>query len=162
MLDKNRQVLQEWFMSNMPDDNMLWKNAFKDQVLFVRDYLMPILGDDYSFDIPSTHRSKSINLPVYRFVTKNYTCIMRENFYGWMVSISSLKNINDKLLSPLCLPDLKISSCYCEGFSEEWVFDSFKNNKREFTTPIQNNHKLYTFLYILNVMSSKNFDLLEN
>jgi len=61
-----------------------------------------------------------------------YEIIMRNNFYDWKISINSNKEI---IINPKGLfnPSEKISSIYCEGFKEEWVFDCYNNNQKNFT-----------------------------
>jgi hypothetical protein len=62
--------LHEWFLANMPDGQLMYCEAMKQQVMFVRDKLAGILArayDEYKkrFTVSGTHRSKSVVLPVY-------------------------------------------------------------------------------------------------
>ncbi len=85
------QTIREWIPLNQPTDEMSWKAAFENQVYFVRDILAPLLarnGEEYRnlIKVCSTHRSKSIVLPVYHLFLmvgeQTVECWMRDNFYN--------------------------------------------------------------------------------
>lgn len=130
--------LQKWLTENQPKPEMLWKGAFGQQAI-----LFNFIADFYCLDlfVVSTHRSKSIDLPVVYIPIKDHTeLIIRDNFHDQAVSITTTIN-------PLDLPTIlaenpskeKISSCYCEGFKDEWCFDTYEkaqastDNERAFT-----------------------------
>ena len=87
--EKFYPLLLQWMRSSEIDDSMCWKNAAERQMCFVRDVLCTNLLKVPVF-VVSTHMSKSILLPVYRFRLQNGIIVTaRENFYGWSVSIKS-------------------------------------------------------------------------
>ena len=153
--EKAYPLLLEWMCSTPEiDDKMLWKKAALNQMVFVRDELCT-----YFLHVPvfvvSTHRSKSITLPVYKFELDNgIVAIMRENFYGWVVSLKSP--------FPITLPEDivrsdggdDISSCYCEGFSEDWCYPFYTKDCRMSTFRVSDNYKLFTLFYILNKLEN--------
>ena len=154
-----KKKLQEWFMDNIPEDKMLWKNAMADQVIFIRDKIyraFPIkTKEDYSkfkeaLSVISTHTSKSVVLPVYNIYWGGITFILRENFYDWKVSVISSKPI-DIDFKPFRLfdPEKQISPVYCEGFMDEWVFGPYTNNNKKFTIEIQDDFDLFCFFKIM-------------
>ena len=68
------------------NSNLLWKKKAEEQLIFVRDTIGALVKSPIF--IVSTHYSKSCLLPVYGFMLPNgIRVIMRENFYGWVVSM---------------------------------------------------------------------------
>ena len=66
-------VLQEWISEQLVRDEMLWKGAYASQMMFLRDRVQFLIGAGLPFGesanlarVISTHRSKSIDLPVVR------------------------------------------------------------------------------------------------
>jgi hypothetical protein len=156
---KMNTPLQEWFMANLPNDEMLWKKGMERQVIFIRDTItkaFPLKSYEEfkafkdSIMVISTHTSKSISLPVYELNWKGFIFVLRYNFYDWKVSCDCpmLLDIDFKSLN-LFKVDAVINPVYCEGFSEFWVYDSYQNNKQKFTVEIQSYYDLYCFFKIL-------------
>lgn len=96
--------LQKWFNDNMPDDNLIYGNGMKDQVMWVRDHFAYMVwrsfrkefdakGDDYdvheekfkTLTVTSTHTSKSVLLPVYEFNMFGTVIKLRGNFHDWCI-----------------------------------------------------------------------------
>ena len=149
------KFLLEW-MREQPeiDDKMIFKNAAIHQMCFIRDTVCA-----YFLHVPvfvnSTHRSKSLTLPVYRFRLNNgIVVICRENFYGWVVSINSPFNIS----IPEDLTDTKedMSPQFCEGFHFDQCYPFATKNFRLSTLDISDNYKFYTLMYFLNKMDDTN------
>ena len=160
--EKSYPLLLQWMRSQEIDDKMLWKKAAINQECFVRDVLTQGLLKVPVF-VVSTHMSKSVRLPVYRFRIQNGIVVtMRENFYGWVVS---LKNP-----FPVDLPeDLvggdgaghneDITSCYCEGFKEDWVYPYGTKGVRLTTFRVEGDYRLYALMRELNMHpAEKNAD----
>jgi len=150
--------LQDWIMGNIPEDKMLWKDSMEKQVLFIRDTLyqaFPIKTREEfnqfkdSLMVISEHASKSINLPVYRVSWKGMVCILRNNFYDWKVSVRSAKKISVDLSLYGFKTKEEVTHGYCEGFKAEWVYDSYENNKEQFTIKISNDYQLFCFFKLL-------------
>ncbi|MFB5622471.1 MAG: hypothetical protein ACE5RH_00580 [Nitrosarchaeum sp.] len=149
--------LQEWINHNEPKNEMLWKDAFYDQVLFIRDKIPSIFATSYeeyeliknNIEVISTHTSKSILLPVYNIILPNkISFTIRYNFYNWKVSVISPIELECDF-GNICNIEENIDGVYCEGFKNEWVFNSFLQNKKQFTIEIYDKYRLYTFLWII-------------
>jgi hypothetical protein len=115
---------------------------------------MDLLSDSYEefksnpVLVISTHRSKSIVLPVYQINYKGIKMIIRNNFYDWKVTVDSKVQLNFDMMSLFNIKK-RINSTLCEGFKYNQVFDSYENNKNKFTFEIEDQYKLYTFMYLL-------------
>lgn len=146
-----------WVRVNSPSEQMVYKEAFSNQIVFARDKLTRTFFKDFDDRINnpvmiiSTHTSKSIKLPVYEINVKHLglRLILRDNFHDWKISIESEKPLNYDFMG-IIKEDEEINPIYCEGFDESWVYGSFKNNKNKFTIEIYDNYMLYTFMYLLN------------
>lgn len=153
------QGIQEWIEANPIQENMRYRGYAEVQLLFVRDRLTGLLLNDISYDsreqilrVISTHTSRSITLPVYKFNLKSLfglDIILRDNFHDWKVSIDSLYPIPCNFMN-LFDEQKEIDPSSCEGFPKEYIFGSFKKNSRQFTIEISDHYKLHTFMWILN------------
>ena len=77
---ENKIELQEWFMNHMPSDEMLWKQAAVNQIMFIRDKISWLVQEKREeVQVISTHISKSIELPVYYLKRDNLHIILRDN-----------------------------------------------------------------------------------
>ena len=81
--------LQDWFMGNMPSEELIFETAAKNQIMWVRDSLAPILGGQDNCTVVSTHTSKSVLLPVYHFVHNDIEYSIRGNFHDWCVRLDT-------------------------------------------------------------------------
>jgi hypothetical protein len=163
-IDYPSSELQAWARENEPDDKMLWKNGYWDQIVFIRDDIVHVLARtnpmDYekwhyrseeirnSLQVINTHRSKSIKLPVYQINYKGFTFILRNNFYDWKISVIGTKIVTCNFKG-LFEDDNIINPIYCQGFPEEYVFGSYKDNNGKFTIEINGRYNLYTFMFLL-------------
>jgi hypothetical protein len=89
--------LTKWARNNEIPDEMIYKKAAGDQLCFMRDTIPSILSTSYEeyrgiqnscLEIISSHRSKSIDLPVYKLVFRDFTFVIRDNFYNWKISVN--------------------------------------------------------------------------
>lgn len=147
------KLLLEFMRDNEWDDKLIYKNAAIEQMIFVRDTIGKNLTHSPVF-VVSTHTSKSCLLPVYALkLTNGIEFIMRENFYGWIVSIRSpfeIETIPEFCYGDGVNRDNDISDCYCEGFKNSWVY-VYKNKNFNYSTfRIDSNYQLYTLIYLLN------------
>ncbi len=149
------ETLREWAPKHEPSDEMLWKDAFWKQVVFMRDtigaYLFYREGDyESGYDVVkvcNTHWSKSIECPVYyiELTKKNsidwtYLKIWaRYNYYNWYISVDCDKPIISEFLGVI---DPTIEQRSCEGMSEQ-EFDSYANNKKRFTVSVGGHYDAY-------------------
>lgn len=147
--------LQEWINQNEPENKMIYKDVFVDQIFFIRDEIPFIFASSYlkhseiknNIQVISTHTSKSIKLPVYQITLPDICFILRNNFHDWKVSVSSDFDIKANF-NNLIYPDQIINHIYCEGFKREWVYGPYNNNQSKFTVELQSNHyHLYVFLW---------------
>lgn len=102
--------------------------------------------------VVSVHKSKSCLLPVYAMRMYNgIKVIMRNNFYDWVLTIMSPKEISipsDLVYGLNGNNDIK--PVYCEGFKSEWVFGFNTENFKNTTVYVSDNLRLFTLLYLLN------------
>ena len=151
------QKLQEWANENEPAKNLLFRDEFWKQVIFVRDIIFGELffpsfkGNIKPVSVISTHLSKSVKLPVYFLeLPGGLTLTMRCNIYNWKISVESPIWINadfEGLFDPR--DEKSIMACYCEGFPKDSVFGCFAKNKKNFTVELGSEYQVYTFLWLL-------------
>lgn len=171
------QNLVDWMEENKPKKTMSYKEAWWDEIDFLRYYLAGVyekpvkmyLDNHESGDlilektettlnylhnklqVIETHTSKSIKCPVIRLDLKEelgLSAIMRFNFHDWKISIVSEIDI-DVSFDNLFDKNKEISDIYCEGFIPELVFGSYEDNKKRFTVEINNKYNVYTFFYLI-------------
>lgn len=142
-------------------DEMRWKQAHWSQVLFVRDRLpMAWARTDAEYSrhdadgtlVVGTHRSKSIELPVYQIDLPQLgvVAMLRGNFYNWKVSIRAEADVAlnpDGLFDPA--DERSIRGVYCGGFAASWVFGPYAKDRRRFTLEASNEHQVYTLFHLL-------------
>jgi hypothetical protein len=143
-----RVPLQEWISAQTIADEMLWKGAFGHQMMFLRDELLPLIARGLPYEkaskevafVISTHRSKSIVLPVvsYERPDVGLRLVVRQNFYNWKLSVISEQplrnNLTEAVLPRLChtSPPIdesytgnELANCYFEGFPDDLIFGYF-------------------------------------
>jgi hypothetical protein len=147
--------LQAWFNENHPDDNMVYKSGYSQQCIFIRDNISRLFRKNLKkIEVVSTHTSKSIKLPVFHIVIEGVELFMRDNFYGWKVSVNSDADW-DFPLELFSKPEEQINHIYCEGFAPEWVYECYATNKKRFTVEIYNDDMLFVFLFLLYLQLEK-------
>src|ERR1035437_5805750 len=94
--DLKTRHLQAWINENTPADNMKYKDAAVEQLVFIRDLFAGMFVDFLEkIEVISTHTSKSIKLPVYYVKFKDgTTLIIRDNFHDLKVSVNSIWKLN--------------------------------------------------------------------
>lgn len=158
--------LQEWFNDNPVDDEMIWKSAYKQQFMFVRDKLNGLMQNSLEPDernevkVISKHTSKSILLPVYHLQRGELHIILRENFYNWKMTVINpnlvLANFDGLFhTTPPLEPDYtgdELADVYFEGFPKDLIFgyyDEPKTDKSHFSAHIINDQMMWTTLYLI-------------
>jgi hypothetical protein len=150
-----RQPLQEWFNENQPDEDLIYRKGLDRQVFFVRDTLPSALcanREEYEqgeWVVISTHRSKSVVLPVFQIkLPIGLTITMRDNFYDWKVSVSAR--------APLCFdvmglfdPSRELHPVYFEGFPREIIYGSYESDPSRFSVELRNDYLVFTLLWIV-------------
>lgn len=153
--------LLTWCRVNEPEDKMIYKQGYWDQIMFVRDKLPEIWYDSnkdslddmrYNISVISTHRSKSILLPVYEIKIPKYnlTFVMRYNFYNWKISIESGISLDLDFMG-LFDPNEKINNTYCEGFPSHRIYSDYFGDSmhKNFTVEIWNDYQVYTLMMLV-------------
>lgn len=119
--------LQNWISANIPDDDMLWHEAWGKRVCFMRDRVIHLFNDDY--DVVGEHYSKSILNPVIKTLYKDVEIIWQYNFYFWQIMIKSPVSLT---LNNLELYNAKDYFAY-QGIPEKYQFKEYsKTNNKEF------------------------------
>ena len=149
--------LQEWANTHQPAEDLIWKEGYWDQIVFVRDKIAELLAmtyDDYEMirantKVISEHTSKSVLLPVFRVDLADGTAFtMRYNFHDWKVSVESPQNVEADFMD-LFNPNKRIHEIYCEGFANNLVYGPYAENKRRFTIELPpGKYYIFTFFYI--------------
>ena len=94
--------------------------------------------------------------------------ICRENFYGWKLSVELPKKrpVADILPEDIISEGYKsdTSSCYFEGFEENWVYSGYDPddiNQTKFSIGISSEYKFYVAMYMLNHLYDGDTDMEE-
>ncbi len=145
-----------WARVNKPSQNLKFGNRQKEQIVFVRDTIGPLLHTDYYeyLDEPpmviNTIKSKEVVLPIYLVSSQKYgiELVLQNNFFGWKVSVASVKPLE---FDTMDLFDTKriVPSILCQGFPKDRIYGSYDQDKMHFTVEISDQFNLYTFVYIL-------------
>lgn len=137
-----------WMRVNEPKDNLIYKPQMYEQINFMTCNIKELLGIDMrDIKVVSVHESKSIKLPVYFIQTKDYSFMLRCNFYDWNVSVKCAKP-----LELIGFPTFDIEGkdhCYFQGFPSSWKFRPYVENNRQFSFCVEDNYKLYVFFYMI-------------
>jgi hypothetical protein len=148
--------LQKWFNENMPPNEMLWKDALAEQVIFMRDDLSQLFARTYEewqdfWDVVSTHTSKSILCPVYEGVVgkkddfRGVVVQARYNFYDWCVSVDSPENLSCDFLGLLSEREPFLGF---EGMTRRYEPRTDMNQKK-FSFSVRSHYDLYGFGLVL-------------
>lgn len=148
--------LQNWIVNNVPDDKMLWHEAWSERVCFMRDRLIHLFNEDY--DIVGEHYSKSILNPVIKTLYKGVEVIWQYNFYFWQIMVRSP--------FPIKLEDLELylansNYFYYQGIPEEYHFKKYdiKTNNTMFAIDISDDLlDVYAFAIELRHLINQYFD----
>ena len=149
------QKLQEWFNENTPDENLIFRQGLNDQVFFVRDILRNALCSSYEeyeqteLMVVSTHRSKSVLLPVYQVRhPSDLILTMRYNFHDWKISVDAPRPVD---INPASLfsPNETISQCYLEGFPDDLGYGSYEDDPSCFTAEVSDKYHLYVLVFLI-------------
>lgn len=166
--------LIQWSVDNEPKGTMAGAGGYWHQILFVRDSLQYLLGRGLSYyqgkerisaTVIATHRSKSVELPVYCLTRKatpedptELQLILRDNFYNWKLSVISNKKI-DVDLTGLCgtkpptEPEYHgndLAPVYFEGFPKHLIFGWYEtSDKKQWSAQIGGESPLWTVIFLI-------------
>lgn len=161
--------LQEWANAHQPAEDMIYRDGYWNQIVFVRDKIAGILAKTYEeyqavqagMKVISTHVSKSVRLPVFRVELVEGTAFtMRYNFYDWKVSVESPRDVEADFMGLFNQSEHAHETC-CEGFPKGLVYGPYAENKRRFTIELPpGNHHIFTFFWIFahQVLGNRNKD----
>ena len=148
--------LSVWIRENEPDENLVYGKHLKEQVAFVRDVIYLTLIDDF-FErkgnppmVVSTHVSKGVTLPVYRFNLRRYDMevFIWSNFYTWIISVNSKDPVECDFMGVFD-PKKEIHYSSCEGMPKGKVFDCYEKDHSHFTFEITFFKDVYVFFFLL-------------
>lgn len=145
-----------WVRVNEPSKDLIFGSGLGTQVCLVRDQICRLLYNSYEEwasnppMVISTHRSKSVKLPVYQIILKQYgiKIVLRNNFYDWKISIKSEVPLDFDFMG-LFDYSKEWAACYCEGFPKDDVYGSYSSSCTHFTFELNTHYELYTFAYLL-------------
>lgn len=159
--------LQAWISEQVVGDEMLWNGAFGHQVGFIRDHLVGLIGRGLEYEdrkqvatVISTHRSKSIVLPVVQVERKDLglRLVMRNNFYNWKLSVISEQPIDADFsglfhTTPPVERDYTgdpLAAVYFEGFPDSLVYGYYgPSNKRRWSAEIGGDNGMWTTCFLI-------------
>jgi len=174
--EKNNIILDvtTWVRLNDVNDTMHYKDAFSNQVCYIRDDIAKGLFYNINCDlyedyeryknvfrkvcvVDGNHRSKSINLPVYRIYADgkdDLVLTIGNNFYGYYVSVESKLPI---VLDFKDLFDIEAVPNFLYGFKDERVFKSYNESKTHFTFGVNNKYHFYVIMWMISKYWKNNF-----
>lgn len=161
--------INEWVADHPVGPDMLWKEGVGHQIKFVRDTLSQLMSMGLSYEdyvkmgvctVVSTHRSKSIDLPVYSLHRPDLglRLILRDNFYNWKMSVISEHPITADLQDvfhchPPREPDYTgddLRSVYFEGFPPDLVFGYYgESDYRRWSAQIDSDERVYMTIFLI-------------
>lgn len=156
--------LKDWVAANFIEDKMFWKFDAESQFKFIYQ-LSDLVTRSFSYEdylktsspmVISSHRSKSIILPVYQIHHPEITFTLRNNFHDWKLSVESKNPIVANFeglfyTSPPIDPSYTgepLDPVYFEGFPEDLVFRYYSKNNTKFSASIADDYRLYTVIFL--------------
>lgn len=163
-----KEKLNDWWLNNKPDENLIYKDGLREQCLFVRDILMLNMFIEMTTDylkyenfsdeqsaifesfvpyVIGTHRSKSVLLPVMEMDLSKIglKIILRCNFYDWCISVESDNEINCDFMGLITN-----EKGYFEGFPKDRIYGNYsRQNNKNFSVVLNNKYEVYAFMFLL-------------
>jgi hypothetical protein len=163
------QDLQAWFVANKPAENLIYGKGLATQVMFVRDELQQLVGQDLKFTafqkmyiarVISTHTSKSVKLPVYLLQRPDLGLhlILRDNYHDWKLSVISDNPISEDFsglfhTTPPIEPEYtgnELAPCYFDGFPEGTTFGYYESgDKRQWSAMLGSDYAVYMTVFLI-------------
>lgn len=145
--------IQNWFIKNEPSEDMLYREEWRNNNIFIRDRLLSLF-DSEEAEVVGTHYSKSILCPVIKTVYKGVEIIWQYNFYDWQIMIKSPKELK---LFNLKLYKADGDYLYYQGIPEAYRFNRYsKTNNKEFAINIYGNElDVWAFATFLKIAINK-------
>jgi len=165
-MSEQSPTLKEWVNEHPVGDEMLWKRGSEGQNEFFYD-IQGLIGVGLAYDdakdlarVISTHRSKSIVLPVVEYNREDLglRLILRNNFYNWKLSVISTKPIKADFSNlfftiPPVEPEYTgnpLHPVYFEGFPRELIFGYYATSDgRQWSAEIGGDKTMWTVLFLI-------------
>lgn len=132
------QKLETWFKERPDLGNMIWRGAAAQQFSFLQDIVVPLMrGHDECAEarVVSTHKSKSIELPVVEIGMPilGLRVFARDNFHNVAFTVQSENPVTELDTSHLRFDGL--DSCYFEGFERGHIpiYGPYEKDNRRFS-----------------------------
>lgn len=158
-------TVNKWLEDNVPNDRLTYASGCRHQIRFVLDELVRLIAPDLDFDamnnvatVISTHRSKSVCLPVFSLKRPGLQLILRNNFYNWKLSVISDSPVEADFsglfhTTPPLDPDYTgnpLSSVYFEGFPEDLVFGYYESgDKRSWSAEMWSDYNMWCTVFLI-------------
>lgn len=164
------EPLHEWFDRQRAEtpDEMFYKSASGSQIMFARDDLHSLIAAGLTAlqdrlnvaTVISTHRSKSVVLPVYSFDRPDIglRLIARDNFYTWKLSVISETPVVADFsglfkTTPPIDPEYtgdQLHRVYFEGFPKHLIFGYYEpSDKRRWSAEIRGDHAMWATVFLI-------------
>ena len=144
---KQKTPLPHWIKANTPEFKMMWRSSAEEQFALVS--ALEDIVDYYNLkgtiSVVSTHRSKSILLPVVLIDLTFAQIVLRGNFENWRVSVLSWFELPE-YIGKIFVETEPLFDLICEGFHPEWIFGLFKNDRRKFSISLNTDLQVTAFL----------------
>jgi len=165
-MSEQSPTLREWVNEHPVGDEMLWKRGSEGQNEFFYD-IQGLIGVGLAYEdaknlarVISTHRSKSIVLPVVEYNREDLglRLILRNNFYNWKLSVISTNPIKADFSNlfftiPPVEPEYTgdpLHPVYFEGFPRELIFGYYTTSDgRHWSAEIGGDKTLWTVLFLI-------------
>lgn len=158
-----------WSRVNYPENTLIYKDAFYDQIKFVRDVISDKLifadknwNEHEEPQVIGSHSSKSVKLPVFKITREDrgIEFILRCNIYDWKISVCSKTPLDFDFMG-LFDKDTVVSPYCCEGFPKDKVYGSYSQDHSKFTVEFTSEYNVYVFFFLLrNYLGIENHEAL--
>lgn len=123
--------------------------------MFVRDVLANVLRGKVT--VIGTHRSKSVELPVYHIANGRLSVFLRGNLYDWKMTVIASSPVlpppgNESMFRGFDEEPFQYSlnSVYFEGFPAHLVLPPYSSsNRSEFSAAAKNDYALWAICKLL-------------
>lgn len=154
------QELRKWILKNSPRGNSEYKKFFRDQTKFVLYHIPKALFTLNANPRPpcivvGTYQYGPIRLPVYNYTLANELNITFKGSAHWIISVKSPREviIDQKYLF---LPIIELDGSYFEGFPQEYKFNTYPKNLKEFSLRLYDDYELYLFCrHLIKALNAK-------